>query len=356
MIDINAARRITQYLMLGDFDNVQRYCDSQKTPENLRAWALAKMHKRLTKAQASLLNEAVLAQYDGWEAYNIGDYDKSHYSFVTAQNVNTEDSYGVGLGLAKVYTRLGHWEIAKQWLLHELPMARQQNDLYGQAQCYGALGEVFLRANYPKLAYECFGNAFHVLPKGSSQREKQYNFQASALIRTGNTEQAEQCLMSALYLADGKQIDSVWHSLARLQFLWLQQEKNDAVETYYAEYLQKKPGIPVAEGFLKIASAFLAYRQENKLKAIDLAEEALSCFNDKFPMESYWAKKILQALKNEPFSTQPINTVKTTSPESSSNLIEAPWLKHTLPDQGFRPIQDAQTLEDLWDARLLFFI
>ena len=298
----------------------------------------------------------MFSQYQGWQAYMTGDYYKSHDFFITAHNLKTEDSQGAGLGLAKVYTRLGHWEAAKQWLLYELPIVRQQNDLYGQAQCYGALGEVFLRADYPKLAYECFGNAFYLLPKGSSQREKQYNYQASALIRTGNTEQAEQCLMSALYLADNKQIDSVWHSLARLQFLWLQQQKTDAVQTYYAEYLQQKPNIAVAEGFLNIASAFLAYRQQNKDEAIDLAVQGANCFKDKFPMESYWAQKIIQALKNEPFILQPLDPVKTIWPEYSSNLIERPWLKHSLPEQGFEPIQKAQTVEALWEARLLFFI
>jgi hypothetical protein len=255
-----------------------------------------------------------------------------------------------------VYTRLGQWEAAKQWLLYELPHARQQNDLFMQTQCYGALGEVFLRAHYPKLAYECFGHAFHLLPKGSSQREKQYNYQASALIRTGNTAQAEQCLMSALYLANNKQIESVWHSLARLQFLWLQQHKTDAVRDYYGEYLQQKPTVLVAEGFFNIASAFLAHRQNNTLEAIDLANQALSCFKDKFPMERDWARKIVQALSNEPFTLQTIEPIAAIVPELPQNLIEASWLKYRLPEQGFAPIQTAHSLEDLWNARLLFFI
>ncbi|MEI6706068.1 MAG: hypothetical protein WCK96_02915 [Methylococcales bacterium] len=355
MQTINAVNRITQYLMLGDFDSVKRFCNSENISDDITAWSLAKIYAPLTDAQTQLLSEPILAQHAGWCSYHAGDYDKSHDFFTSAYRANTEDSYGAGLGLAKVYTRLGHWEAAKQWLLYELPTARQQNDLFMQAQCYGALGEIFLRANYPKLAYECFGNAFHVLPKGSSQREKQYNYQASALIRTGNTEQAEQYLMSALYLADNKQIDSVWHSLARLQFLWLQQQKTDSVKTYYTEYLQQKPNISIPEGFLNIAWAFLAEKQQNKPEAIQLANHALNCFND-FSMERAWTLKLLQILKHEPLTIAGIKPIQALFPEQTSNLIESPWLKLDLSEQGFAPIQAAQSLEQLWQARLLFFI
>lgn len=193
------------------------------------------------------------------------------------------------------------------------------------------------------------------MPKGSSQREKQYNYQASALIRTGNTAQAEQYLMSALYLADNKQIDSVWHSLARLQFLWLQQDKTDSVMDYYQDYLQIEPSISVAKGFLTIAAAFLAHRQQDTPKAIALAVQAISCF-DKFPMERDWSQKIVQAFRHEPFAIQTIEPVKAIFPAQIVNLIEAPWLTYRLPDSGFEAIHTAQTLEELWNARLLFFI
>jgi tetratricopeptide (TPR) repeat protein len=356
MQHINTVKRITQYLMLGDFGSVQQYCNSHDIPEPILAWALAKIYRPLNAVQKSLLTEAMLAQYEGWQAYVSGDYKKSHAFFITAQHSNNEDSYGAGLGLAKVYTRLGHWEAAKQWLLSELPKARLYNDLYGQAQCYGALGELFLRANYPKQAYECFGNAFYLLPKGSSQREKQYNYQASALIRTGNIEQAEQCLMSALYLADNKQVDSVWHSLARLQFLWLQQNKNDSVQVCYADYLQEKPSIPVAEGFLCVASAFLAQRLHNNDQAIEQLSHALSCFKGSFPMEYNWTLKLLQVFKNEPMTLESLESVTPIWPENSLNLMESAWLKLRLPDQGFEAILKAQTIDDLWDNRLLFFI
>ena len=356
MQNINSVNRITQYLMLGDFNSVQQYCNSQEIPEDIQAWALAKTYRPLNDVQKSLLSDTMLTQYQGWQAYIAGDYKKSHALFVTAQRNNTDDSYGAGLGLAKVYTRLGHWEAAKQWLLYELPCARRNNDLYGQAQCYGALGEVFLRANYPKLAYECFGNAFYVLPKGSSQREKQYNYQASALIRTGNLEQAEQCLMSALYLADNKQIDSVWHSLARLQFLWLQQNRNESVLACYADYLQQKPLVSVSEGFLYVALAFLETRLENKTKAIGHLTQALSCFEGNFPMEYYWALKILQVLTGDSNTLATMQSITAIFPEISSNLIESALLNLHLSHQGFLPIQNAQSLEELWNIRLVFFI
>ena len=355
MKNINAVNRITQYLMLGDIENIRRFCHNETLSDDITAWSLAKIYAPLTDAQKQLLNKTMLAQHDGWSHFYAGDYTKSHEYFITAYHDNTEDSYGANLGLAKVYTRLGHWQAAKQWLLHQLPIARQQNDLFMQAQCYGALGEIFLRANYPKIAYECFGNAFHVLPKGSSQREKQYNYQASALIRTGNTEQAEQYLMSALYLAESKHIDSIWHSLARLQFLWLQQQKTDSIKNHYAEYLQQKPNIAIAEGFLNIAWAFLAEKQHNKPEAIRLANHALHCFNN-FPMEKNWTLKILHALNDQPLTITDIKPIQALFPDTLSNLIESPWLTLRLPEQGFAPIQTAQSLEQLWQARLLFFI
>lgn len=356
-MNINAVKRITQYLMLGDFDNVQSYCNTHHLPDDLNAWAIAKIYRPLTPHQESLLNQTLQAQYRGWQAYLQGNYIESHQYFSDALNFNTEDSQGAGLGLAKVYTRLGYWEAAKHWLLYELPTARSTNDLFMQAQCYGALGEVFLRSGHPKLAYESFGNSFYVLPKGSSQREKQLNYEASALMRTGNLEQAEQYLMSALYLAANKQIDSVWHSLARLQFLWLQQNKNESVQTYYADYLHQTPNIQVAEGFLNIANAFLAYRQHNIKASITFATEAVNCFKSEFPIERYWAQKILRTLNKEAYPLEyPLEDVIQLPPKSTHNLIESPWLNIQLPLHGFEPLQKAESLEQLYLVKSLFFI
>lgn len=357
MQDINAVHGITQYLMLGDFEGIRRFCQLEDVSDRVRAWALAKVYdKSLSKQQKLLLDGTLLDQYEGWQCYFLGQYVESHVFFMSAYQANTEDGYGVGLGLAKVYTRLGYWETAKQWLLYELPKARQCNDLFLQAQCYGALGEVFLRAGYAKLAYECFGHAFYVLPKGSSQREKQYNYQASALIRTGNKEQAEQCLMSALYLAAGKNVDSVWHSLARLQFLWLEQGRTDYVKDCYADYLQEKPNVEIAEGFLNVAEAFLAYQQQEFNRAVDCIKKALGCFKS-FPTEKVWAKKLLQVLENTAFDHLVFDSVEFVfPPKNNRNLIEKSWLGSVLSNQGFQVIKTAQSWDELYKARLLFFI
>lgn len=357
-IDVNAVYRITQYLMLGDIESIKRFCQTESVADYIKAWALAKVYDQsLSESNKKLLNETLLNQFLGWQRYFSGDYYDSHEFFVSAYQANNVDSYSAGLGLAKVYTRLGYWDAAKQWLLYELPTARQHNDLFMQAQCYGALGEVFLRAGHAKLAYECFGYAFYVLPKGSSQRERQYNYQASALMRTGNLEQAEQCLMSALYLADGKQIDSVWHSMARLQFLWLQQNRNEYVRDYYSSFLKQKPNVRIAEGFLNMAEVFLAEKQKNIVKAIGFAEQALVCF-ERFPIEKIWSQKINQFLKEETFNMSAMEKLDFIyPPEDIKNLIEKPWLNnYKLSNQGFEPINTAKSFDDLWNIRLLFFI
>ena len=73
-------------------------------------------------------------------------------------------------------------------------------------------------------------------------------------------------------------------------------------------------------------------------------------------MEYYWALKVLQVLKNELVTLLSMESVTPMWPEGSANLIESAWLTQCLPNQGFAPIQNAQTLEELWDTRLLFFI
>ncbi|MDD5272716.1 MAG: hypothetical protein PHU14_08365 [Methylovulum sp.] len=358
MHTINAVKRITQHLMLGDFAEVRRCCRRADIPENVAAWGLATINDTLTPQQKQSVNEAVMAGHNGWKAYYEGDYVNSLQFFINALNGNSGER--IGLGLAKVYTRLGHWDTAKQWLLHELPHARQHNELFTQAECYGALGEVFLRANHNKPAYECFGNAFHVLPKGSSQREKQYNYQASALMRTGNEGLAEQCLMSALYLAADKQTDSVWHSLARLQFLWLQQNKPDPVSEHYPGHLRQKPPTGIAEGFLMMGLAFLANRQARRQEAVGWAEKACACFNTQYPTEAYWAKKLLCVLEGGRPTTALDRVIPTIDPIGPltlpDSLIEAAWYGIELPNQGFAPLGQAQDIATLWEARRLFFI
>lgn len=51
------------------------------------------------------------------------------------------------LGIAKVYTRTGHWQLAKDWCLYYLAKARDLSLPHVDiAKGYGALAEIFLRA------------------------------------------------------------------------------------------------------------------------------------------------------------------------------------------------------------------
>ena len=355
MNQLNAIKLITQHLMLGDIDSVKRCCQQDKIPQTIAAWGLATINQPLNAEQTQLLSADSLNLYQGWKHYYNGEYQQSQEAFLRCLDSNTAD--GIGLGIAKNYTRLGQWQSAKSWLLHELTISRQRNDLYSQAQCYGALGEIFLRSNHPKIAYECFGNAFQILPKGSSQREKQYNFQASALIRIGNEQHAEQYLMSAFYLAQNQQIDSAWHSLARLQFLWTQQKKSHTVLDYYADDLQHKPAQINAEGFLNMGLAFAAAYQQNNEKAIEYSQKASFCFQNRFPLEHIWAQKLLNSLQNQTDALELPEILPIVIPPNSRNsIIEANWQQLTLTNHGFATLAVAKNLDSLWQARHLFFI
>lgn len=85
------------------------------------------------------------------------------------------------LGMAKAYTRTGHWQLAKAWCLYYLALARRFLCHFDVAKGYGALAEIFLRANTPKEALGRFQMAYHFMPLQSGQKARQYNFMASAL-------------------------------------------------------------------------------------------------------------------------------------------------------------------------------
>ena len=117
--------------------------------EKLRPWLEHILLKRQDDSDISGIDQPRL---NGWQAYYQNDYLLAHQYFTNAiQQADWQQFLpDTALGLAKVYTRTGHWHTARNWCLYYLNIARQALYHFDIAKGYGALAEIFLRANYPK--------------------------------------------------------------------------------------------------------------------------------------------------------------------------------------------------------------
>lgn len=260
------------------------------------------------------------AQSLGWQQYYQGNLPAAATTFTQAwQRIqNGEDHYGfrpdVALGLGKVYTRTGHWQAARDWLLLFLAEARRSDDLFAVTQGYGALGELFLRADQGKPALACLSTAFHILPPGSGQQSRQLNYLASALIRNREWLRAESLLMTGLQnaramLAAGMDTQeatgSVWHALARLQFLELARHPDNPVEIPWQGQDGEKNPPPVAQGLLAAGRALCAWRRGDRATSITRLEEAERFLQPTLPMEHAWARRLRGMLEESGVHVSP---------------------------------------------------
>ncbi|MBL1266008.1 hypothetical protein [Candidatus Methylomicrobium oryzae] len=362
-----------QYLLTGQHQYVLDAVQSMPADDLVSIWLRMHLRQDLPESIELALPPSFVEQWRGWRAYYIGDYCRAAEHFLLAwQTVNADccltRQADVALGLGKVYTRTGHWRTAREWLLTSLALGRQQNRLFDIVQGYGALGELLLRSGHPQAAFTCLSNAYHLLPPGSGQRPRQLNYLASALLRCGETLRAESLLMTSLHLAhDSHDDESVWHALARLQFLVLDNSRvpkdhsEDVTETL-KEYVPTAKINPIALGFLHMGHALLAYRHDNRVDALSKIQLAKSLFGLQFPYEHCWALQWEAFLTDKPgvndIVTQELLQLCAVSPKMPQIVLDSSWQCLHLPDEnGFTPLtRNVHDVESLTAARYLFFI
>ena len=308
-------------------------------------------------------------QSTGWRLYYQGDYHRAAEQFQLAWPAvlprlhDSHDAIDLALGFGKVYTRTGHWSQARDWILLSLALARARHHLFAVTEGYGALGELLLRAGHAKAAQACMSSAYQLLPPGSGQQAKQLNYLASALMRNGAFLRAESLLMTALHMAhDQGDSDSVWHALARLQFLQLQTENggHDVMQGM-AAYLPETR-TPVACGLLQIGRALWLVRQGNPDQAAPCLDQALSDLGLQLPLERLWAQRLRCALLGQPYSAETAlhrwaDTVPV-SPPALTHVMDRTWAELPLEsDNGFACLlQPLGPLTQEAQARTAFFI
>ena len=305
----------------------------------------------------------------GWRLYYQGDYHRAVEQFqlawpaVLSGQRDSSCAIDLALGFGKVYTRSGHWSQAREWILHSLALARTQHRLFAVTEGYGALGELLLRAGHAKAAQACMSSAYQLLPPGSGQQTKQLNYLASALMRNGANLRAESLLMTALHMAhDQGDSDSVWHALARLQFLQLQTENSghDVMQSM-AVYLPETR-TPVACGLLQIGLALWRVRQGHPDEAVLCLQQALADLGPLLPLERLWAQRLHSALLGQPYSAEAAlyrwAAIKPVSPPAMTHVMDRTWADLPLAaSNGFACLQQPLgSLEQEAQARTAFFI
>jgi hypothetical protein len=279
--------------------------------------------------------------------------------------------------LGKVYTRTGHWQAARAWMLQGLSHARTRHDMFGVVQGYGALGELFVRSGHFREALACMSITFHLMPPGAGQQSKQLNFMASALIRNGEYLRAESLLQTALHSANDLGMrhhnvslqqearGSTLHAKARLQFLELDKNQAAAKDLFpQTEADNPSPAdVHIAEGFLCMGRAFVACQQDNRPLAISCLHRAGSAFGEVYPMERLWAALLESTVKGLPLpDRQGIADLIAMTPElpgqKNANILDQTWEQTPLPaDNGFTPLlSDTMDLQALLEMRKMFFL
>lgn len=318
---------------------------------------------------------AVRQQWQGWQDYYQGRYAEAAQAFwqawaaVQPQPNELEPDLGaaadVALGLGKVYTRSGHWQAARAWLLYALGLARSEQRLFTTTEGYGALGELLLRAGHEQAAHHCMGTAYQLLPPGAGQQAKQLNYLASALMRCGELLRAESLLMTSLHMAiDQGDTDSVWHALARLQFLQLQQPdtatQRDIGQTLRA--YQPAQRTPVACGFLAIGRALWLVQRGQRDQASTALEQARCDLGQHLPMERLWVQRLQCAIAGQAWqpdpTTQALLQLPVHLPPPGHSVLDHTWGQLPLPpNNGFATLfEPDSTLAQQAQAWRVFFV
>ena len=159
----------------------------------------------------------------GWALINQGQWQSAFDSFNSLQLANPECA---ALGIARIATRLGQFEVALKWLREGLYYANKSTDISAQVMLRGALGELLLRSGHNDKALMQMQIARSLLPLGDSRRQLQYSFLAMPIARLGKPQVAEDYYMRAYFIAKLTNDEcSMSHALVRRAALVLRGEE-----------------------------------------------------------------------------------------------------------------------------------
>ena len=251
----------------------------------------------------------------GWEKYYSASYLDAAKQFIDAIEVGNAWLSWSCLGLGKVLSDLGRWLESRDWLLASLRYAREQNDYYRMAECYGSLGEVFFRTGNYQVALEMFSLDKQILPPGSSFRYRLENYIAITSGRLGANEIATQALWQAYFGALGSNPISSWYSLASLFTLSVfSRDSNLFGRLSIVSQPSDCPYIEMPKAFIEVAKAYWHLKEGDPTQAGNCLEKAVSFFSTRYPVETLWARALMCRFVSK----------------NPSTSLTAPWI-----DNGF---------------------
>jgi len=263
---------------------------------------------------------ALSAIVAGWGCYFSGDLPQASAHFSRAWEADEGWNTWAALGLGKVASDAGRWNLARAWLLQTMALARADDDSQHLAAASGALAEVFCRATPHRVqpgdapadaallraAYELLELDAALLPVGSPFHWRVENYRALCLGRLGALEQgagslgrrayreAQARMWASHYATSSVDPVSADYALASLYLLSLRASSHDLyqrAERRFAERLtpEAAPMVPYPLGVVEAVRAFWAGRADDDEKLVAHLAAARDAFGPHAPLEQTWA-------------------------------------------------------------------
>lgn len=256
-------------------------------------WQKWLLRKPILEQELACFPPSAISLYHGWHFYHQGQYVLALEQFLAVLGSEQHQtivniSVDAAVGICRVYTRIGHWHHARLWGVYALQQSRAANRLFDISRCFNALGDLLCRAGHLQLAHLCLTSSSNVLPQGSVHKARHLNNVAITLMRQQSSVRAEAILMNSLYLAkDTQDHASLWHALARLQWLYIDMAPDIKVTERFATMLPSKE-TPIAMAYIDVALAVLALRKKDEHAATTFLIAAAQRTSASLPIESAW--------------------------------------------------------------------
>lgn len=353
----------------GHFGRTGRYAKEVSDP-SLKLWLDFLAKKDIAADSICQLPKPYVDCWQAWLAYNRGQLEQANVLFASChagldQLQDAALAIDAGLGLGRLYTRSGYFATARDWLLYAANLSRLHDRLYDTVRSFGALGDLFVRAGHNQQALFCLNTAHQLLPPGAGERSRQMNYLATALMRLNTSRDqtaAEELLMQSYYLAqDTGDMTSILHSMARLQFLYLDRQQPDVDVCQLLQFQPDRQAehsmqhIPL--GFLAMGRALAAMQLAHHELAAALAKQACEYLKN-HPAEYYWALSLHSLLLNDKTQLPGLKLSKLhlhAAPLRSS-VINQQWHDLSLQDMGAQLFQPQLQADSLIQHRQVFFI
>ena len=294
----------------------------------------------------------------GWMLYHQGKYPEALPRFVNASASEEPwikaSSY---LGQAKVRTDLGYFQDAARLCAAASFVGRRYEHLDLVAAAQGALGEVFLRCSYPRLALEAYELDLALLSPTDRFRGRVLCYQGHAFSRLGAHRAAKLAYRISAHIPGENPSPYAYAGLALLGA----DSKDNALVSEAIAYAQSRPEHAKHMGIAWIyigKSKLLIETGDDALPWCRLARESLPL---EYVFEHDWLDHWMIALGDRTVYTKHPPEIAFELPEvviamenQMSNSLDANMPAEKLYNNGLSKFNWSSELELLWKQRNMF--